>query len=124
MNISSLLYTFVGTVTAVKYYLTHAPTPASAAALAASDQLHAISETLLAATCDDISDANFKALYADQVVGVLEAVEALRQIPGGDLPSLLNSLLEYFYAAADALMGGGGGPHGPWDPSIGSITGF
>jgi hypothetical protein len=117
---TSLFYTFVGTITAVKYYLTHTIPPADVAALEASDQLQAVSEALLAACATDLSDERFKALYADQVVNVLEAVEALRQSPSADFQRELNDLLEYFYAAADALMGGGG-IITDWDSSIGSI---
>lgn len=119
-NMTPLLYTFVGTVTAVKYHLTHSTSAADVAALAASDQLHAVSENLLAACNGDVSDERFKALYAEQVVNVLEAVEALRQSPSADFQNLLNDLLEYFYAAADALMGGGGIPN-PWPSSVGSV---
>lgn len=117
--IPPLLYTFVGTTTAVKYHLTHATTPADAAALAASDQLQAVSEALLAACGDDVSDEQFKAQYANQVVSMLEAVETLRQSPAAaNFNSLLDSLLEYFYGGADSLMGGGTDPV-IWPNSLG-----
>lgn len=118
---TSLLYTFVGTVTAVKYHLTHSDSPADSQAVAASDQLQAVGEDLLAASAGDVSDERFKVLFAEQIVNVLEAVEALRQRPSADFQSLLNALLEYFYAAADSLMGGGGDTTA-WPSSIGSIA--
>jgi hypothetical protein len=103
------LYSFVGTSAAVKLYLTKAGPAAPAAAEAASAQLESTAQALLEAAAHDASDDELQELVAARVVDVVEAVEALRSsgVTAG-FDATLNALLEYFYGAADAIMGGGG----------------
>lgn len=103
------LYSFVGTSAAVKLYLSKAGSAAPAAALAASAQLESVAAELLEAASRDASDEELKELVASRVVDVVEAVEALRTSGAtAAFDATLNALLEFFYGAADSLMGGGG----------------
>lgn len=103
------LYSFVGTAAAVKLALSKAGAAAPASALAASAQLEATGQELLEAAARDASDAELKDIVAARVVNVVEAVEALRSSgAAAAFDATLNALLEYFYNAAESIMGGGG----------------
>ena len=105
----TLLYSFAGTSAAVKLYLTKAGSAAPAAALAASAQLESVAMELLEAAARDASDEELKEIVGTRVVDVVEAVESLRTSGAtATFDATLNALLEYFYGAADSIMGGGG----------------
>lgn len=115
------LYSFVGASAAVKLSLTKAGSAAPAAALAASAQLESIALELLEAAGRDASDEELKEIVGTRVVDVVEAVEALRKSgANAGFDPTLNALLEYFYGAADSIMGGGGDTSltstSEWDP--------
>ena len=66
---------------------------------------------LLEAAARDASDEELKEVVGTRVVDVVEAVEALRTSGAtAGFDATLNALLEYFYGAADSIMGGGGDP--------------
>ena len=113
------LYSFVGTAAAVKLYLSKAGGAAPAAALAAGAQLETVGQELLESAARNASDEELKEVVAARVVDVVEAVEALRTSGAtAGFDATLNALLEYFYGAADSLMGGGGSTHltsSSWD---------
>ncbi len=103
------LYTFVGCTAALRFYINRSSAPDKAAALAACGQLTGVAESLLAAVGDNTSEAAFKELCGEHVVTVLEAIEALRATSvDEEFNDTILSLLEHYYAAADALAGGGG----------------
>lgn len=103
------LYSFVGTAAAVKLALTKAGAAAPAAALAASAQLESTGQELLEAAARDASDEELKDIVAARVVDVVEAVETLRSSgAAAGFDATLNALLEFYYNAADSIMGGGG----------------
>ena len=105
------LYSFAGASAAVKLNLSKAGSAASAAALAASAQLESVALELLEAAARDASDEELKEVVATRVVDVVEAVESLRTSGAtAGFDATLNALLEYFYGAADSIMGGGGDP--------------
>ena len=113
MQIPSTLYTFIGCATAVRYFAGQSSAADQATALAAAGELCAVSESLLDGVARHLSEEDFKDLLGTQVTTVLEAIETLRGTTlHASLDETLTSLLEHFYTAADALMGGGGDPNG------------
>jgi predicted ArsR family transcriptional regulator len=108
-----LLYTFVGTCTAVKFHVTKAGAPADLKA--ASDRLQAVAEALLEAAGKQTGDAAFKQHFGAHVTEVMAAVEQLRPASAKlGFGKLLNALLDYYYSASDKLMGGGGSSLGAY----------
>jgi hypothetical protein len=89
------LYTFIGCARAVQFYADKSSAPDKAVAQAAAGNLVAVTDTLLAAVGQGKTEEEFK--------------EALKgSSVAGSMSETLNGLLDYFYTAADALMGGGG----------------
>ena len=103
------LYTFSGCAHAVKYYAGQSTAPDSASAQGAAENLVSVSNALIAAVGLGKTEEEFKEICGEHVATVLESIEALK---GTSLPAsmsqTLNELLDYYYTAADALMGGGG----------------
>jgi hypothetical protein len=103
------LYTYIGCAHAVRYYAASSTAPDQAAALAAAENLVAVANALLAAVGKGKTEDEFKDICGEHVTTVLESIEALKATSvTGTMSETLNGLLDYFYTAADALMGGGG----------------
>ncbi len=103
------LYTYIGCAHAVRYYAANSTAPDKAAALAAAENLVAVANALLAAVGTGKTEDEFKEICGEHVTTVLESIEALKATSvTGSMSETLNGLLDYFYTAADALMGGGG----------------
>ena len=110
------LYTFVGCTTALRFYINRSTAADKATALGACEALNGVSESMLDAVGKNTSEEAFKELCGEHVITVLEAIETLRSTSvNQEFNDTFLSLLEYFYTAADALAGGGGGP--PYDTS-------
>jgi hypothetical protein len=115
------LYTFLGTVVALKHTTNQSQAPDRETALAACADLAAAGDAILTELGADASDEAFKAFFATQVTTVLEAVETLKcSSLAQEFNQTLRALLEYYYTAADSLMGGGTGSSVPWPPSLSS----
>ncbi len=105
------LYTFVGCTTALHFYINRSTAPDKDIALGACIALNGVSESLLEAVGQNTSEEAFKELCSEHVITVLESIETLRSTSvNAEFNDAFLSLLEYFYTAADALAGGGGGP--------------
>lgn len=103
------LYTFVGCAHAVHFYAEKSTSPDKAATLAAAENLVAVSNALLAAVGTGKTEEEFKEICGEHVATVLESIEALKATSvTNEMSETLNGLLDFFYTAADALMGGGG----------------
>jgi hypothetical protein len=103
------LYTFIGCAHAVQFYADNSTAPDKAAAQAAAGNLVAVSYSLLAAVGQGKTEEEFKEICGDHVSGVIESIEALKATSvAASMSETLNGLLDYFYTAADGLMGGGG----------------
>ena len=114
------LYTFTGCTAALRFYINRSSAPDKATALSACDQLTGVSESLLAAVSNSTSEEAFKELCGEHVITVLESIETLRSTSvHREFNDTFLSLLEYFYAAADALAGGGNDAR-VWTSSMGS----
>ena len=109
------LYTFLGSSTALTFTVNHSTAADKDTAIAACEQLNAVGQAILTELGSNATDQEFKTFFGTQVTTVLEAVETLRQtsLPQEMHPTLL-TVLEYYYAAADGLMGGGGWPFTGW----------
>ncbi len=120
MQIPTRLYTFVGCTTALSYFAGKSAAPDQEIALSAAAELHGVAAALLDGVAAKLTEEQFKDLLDTQVVQVLTSIETLRGTSLHDgLDSSLTSLLEHFYNAADALMGGGGGPSEPLADGVG-----
>ena len=112
-----LLYTFLGCTNALTFTANRSTATDKATALAACADLTGIGEAILTQLGANASDADFKEFFGNQVTTLLEAVESLRQtsVVNEINPTLL-ATLDYYYAAADSVMGGGGwvGPDWPY----------
>ena len=105
----SKLYTFIGCAHAVRYYADQSTAPDKAAAQTAAGNLISVSDSLIAAVGTGKTEEEFKEICAEHVTTVLEAIEAIKATSvAGSISETLNGLLDFFYTAADALMGGGG----------------
>ncbi len=105
------LYTFIGCAHAVRFYADKSTAPDKAAAQTAAGKLVAVTDSLLAAVGTGKTEEEFKEICADHVTTVLESIEILKTTSvAATMSETLNGLLDYFYDAADALMGGGGDP--------------
>jgi cobalamin biosynthesis protein CbiD len=104
------LYTYVGCTTALRFYINRSTASDKATALEACEALNGVGESLLEAVSNNTSEEAFKELCEAHVITVLEAIETLRSTSvNQEFNDTFLSLLEYFYTAADALAGGGGG---------------
>jgi hypothetical protein len=119
------LYTFLGCTTAITFTVNRSSAEDKDTALAACAELTSIGEAILTQLGANASDEDFKEFFGSQVTTLLEAVETLKQtsiLP--DIHPTLLAVLEYYYAAADGLMGGGGWPRTIWDDSLTSAGGI
>lgn len=107
-----LLYTFLGCTNALTFTAQRSTATDKATALAACGELSSIGEAILDQLGANASDAAFKEFFGNQVTTLLEAVETLRQTSvANEIHPTLLATLEYYYAVADGLMGGGGWPN-------------
>lgn len=119
------LYTFLGCTTALTFTVNRSTAADKATALVACADLTGIGEAILTELGANASDEAFKEFFSTQVTTLLEAVETLKQtsiLP--EIHATLLDVLEYYYAAADGLMGGGGWPRIKWPDSITSASGI
>lgn len=113
------LYTFLGSVTALTFTVDHSTATDRDTALTACEQLHAVGQAILTELGSNATDEEFKTFFGTQVTSVLEAVETLKQTSLlQEIHPTLLAVLEYYYAAADGLMGGGGWPYAVWPYSL------
>ena len=116
------LYTFLGCITALDFTIQRSNAADKTTALAACAELTATGQAILTQLGANASDDAFREFFGTQVTSVLEAIETLKQssvFP--EIHPTLLAVLEYFYAAADGLMGGGGWPRDVWPDSVSSI---
>jgi len=103
------LYTFVGCAHAINHYIKASDANDLQDALAASSDLISVSEQILNTCPADASEEEVKAIFGAHVVTVLESIEIIRGTSiHAELDGTLIELLEYYYNAADSIMGGGG----------------
>ena len=113
------LYTFLGCAKALHDTIQRSSAPDKESALAASAQISGAADEMLAQLGGNASDDEFREFFGAQVTTVLEAIETLKQSSMiEEIHPTLLATLEYYYAAADRLMGGGGWPN-DW-PSLSS----
>jgi hypothetical protein len=116
------LYTFLGCITALDFTVQHSSAPDKASALAACADLTATGQAILTQLGANASEEAFRDFFGTQVTIVLEAIETLKQSSVfSEIHPTLLAVLDYYYAAADGLMGGGGWPASGWPISISSV---
>lgn len=105
------LYTFLGCTKALEATIQRSSAPDKTSALAASAELSGAGDAMLSQLGENASNDAFREFFGHQVTTVLEAIETLRQSSIlHEIHPTLMATLEYYYAAADRLMGGGGWP--------------
>lgn len=106
------LSTFIGCTKALEATIQRSSVPDKSSALAASAELNGAADAMLAQLGENASNDAFREFFGNQVVTVLGAIETLRQSTIlHEIHPTLMATLEYYYAAADRLMGGGGWPN-------------